>query len=166
MRRSSSSFAVGALALGLSLASAACTRSDGWTEPGARPQIVSVTGPSLEGGTVRNTVECKPEATGGACPIAVAISFRLPEDQFVWKAYVRFQNDGSEDGVEREYLVEPRYGEGDTPVTALVNAQVPPELIRVGALNRYSVRLLTGIGETSEPSTLPLSIQAPRAKER
>ncbi|MBX3221758.1 MAG: hypothetical protein KF795_14675 [Labilithrix sp.] len=166
MRRSSSSSAVGALALGLSLASAACTRSDGWTEPGARPQIVSVTGPSLEGGTVRNTVECSAKNSGGACPLAVTVSFRLPEDQFVSKAYVRFQNDGSEDGVDREYLLEPRYGEGDAPVTVLVNAQVPPELIRVGALNRYSVRLLTGAGETSEPSTLPLSIQAPRPPER
>ncbi|MCW5832618.1 MAG: hypothetical protein KIS78_09435 [Labilithrix sp.] len=144
-----------------SLLSGACTRSDGWTEPGPRPQIVSVTGPAVAGGSVRNTVLCSPDSTGGACPMTLGVTFRLPEDHFVWKALVRFQNDGSEDGVDREYLVEQRFGQGDTPASVSVNAIIPPELIRPGALNRYSVRLLSGAGELSEPSTLSVSIQAP-----
>ncbi|MBX3213460.1 MAG: hypothetical protein KF850_15590 [Labilithrix sp.] len=143
------------------LFAAACTRSDGWYESGPRPHIVSVTGPSLSDGRVRNTVLCSPDATAGACPMTLGVTFRLPEEHFVWKALVRFQNDGSEDGVDREYLVEERFGGGDADVSVNVPAFVPPGLIRAGTLNRFSVRLVSGAGELSDPSTLAVTIQEP-----
>lgn len=152
---------MGSFTAAMLLAAPACTHSDGWSEPGPRPQIVNVVGPSLNLGKTRDTVECDPEKSGGACPMTVSVSFILPEDQVVTKAIVRFQNDGSDEGVDRHYLIEPVYGGGSAPVSAGVSAIVPPSLIRTGALNRYSIRLVTGAGEESEPATLPLSIQKP-----
>ncbi len=150
---------MGSFTAAMLLAGPACTHSDGWSEPGPRPQVTRVVGPSINDGRTRDTVQCSPKVSGGACPMTVTVYFTLPEDQFVSKAYVRFQGDGSDEGVDREYILEPRYGGGVSEVGVAVSAIVPPSLIRVGALNRYSVRLVTGAGETSERSTLPLSIE-------
>ena len=141
------------LAFGLS-AIVACNESDGFTEPGPIPQIVNASGPA---GAV---VTCDPRTAGGGCPLPITVRFRLPEDQFVWKAYVRFQGDGSDLGVDRGYPLERTFGKGDSadvPVT--VNASIPPTILRRGALFTYSVRLVTGTGEESATSTLTVSVQ-------
>src|SRR5688572_28487750 len=86
------------------LSLSACTESNGYSEPGARPQIVNVAGPKDA------VVTCDPKAVGGACALPISVTFRLPEDQFVWKAIVRFQGDGGDQGVDRDYLVDYTYG--------------------------------------------------------
>jgi hypothetical protein len=139
-------------ALGLT-ALPACNGSDGYTEPGPRPQIVSMNGPADA------VLACDPATVGGACPLPIHVKFRLPEDHFVWKAYVRFQNDGSEDGVDRVYLVAPTYGRNDADVDVTIAAYVPPTILRKGATFTYGVRLVTGIGEESPMSTLTVSVQ-------
>lgn len=132
----------------------ACNSSDGYSEPGPRPQVVSVVGPR------DNVVVCDPAAVGGACAFTLDIAFRLPEDQFVWRAYVRFQGDGSDDGVDRGYLTTVAYGKGSgADANVSINANVPPTILRRGALFTYSVRLVTGAGEESTPATLSLSVQ-------
>ena len=140
---------------------AGCNDSKGYDEPGPRPQIVRVEGPSLAGTDARDSVACDPDVTGGSCDLPVTVYFRLPADQFVWKAYVRFETDGSDVGFDRAYLVERSFGLGDAEQSVAVAARVPPNILRVGALLRYSVRLVSGSGEESVPVTLPLSVQRP-----
>lgn len=132
---------------------AACNDSKGYDEPGPRPLIISVAGPK------DSIVQCNPEATGGACPVPVSVTFRLPEDQFIRKAYVRFQGDGSDDGVDRGYPLESAYGKGDAvDTTVTINAAVPATILRAPALFTYTVRLVTGLGEESSPTTLTISV--------
>jgi len=131
----------------------ACNGSDGYTEPGPRPQIVRMSGPQ------EGVLACDPSTVGGSCPLPIRVTFRLPEDHFVWKAYVRFQNDGSEDGVDRIYLVDPTYGRNDADAEVTIPAYVPPTILRRGATFTYGVRLVTGIGEESPMSTLTVSVQ-------
>jgi hypothetical protein len=105
------------------------------------------------------------------------VIFRLPADQFVWKALVRFQGDGSDLGVDRDYsigtprvapdggplpdrIVAPTFGKGpDVDVPVAIDAIVPPTVLRNGALLTYTVRLLTGAGAESSPTPLTVSIQ-------
>lgn len=165
-----------------SLAACSLTVSGGSGDaaPAEKPQIVDVSlvaPPSArDGGAVeadagdagaveasrsaaRDALACDPSASGGSCPMALEIKFRLPPEQFVCKAYLRFQGDGTEDGVDRGYLVERVFGQGDEPQTAHVDALVPPNMIRRGALLTYSVRLVSGAGAESDPATLPLSLE-------
>ncbi len=140
--------------LALQASVAACTDSSEYVVPGPRPQIVSVTGPKDA------IVMCDPSKVGGACALPISVRFRLPEDQFVSKALVRFQGDGSAQGVDRAYVLEPTFGKGNaTDVDLTVNASVPPTILRTGALFTYTVRLVTGAGEESSVSTLTVSIQ-------
>lgn len=131
----------------------ACNESDVAHEPLPEPQIISVTGPK------DGIVTCEPKAGGGACPIAISYVFRLPEAQFVQKAIVRFQGDGSDVGVDRQYALEPTFGKNDGDVPVVVNASIPPTILRTGALFTYSVRLVTGAGGESPASTLTVSVQ-------
>ena len=71
----------------------ACNDSKGYHEPSSTLRIVSVTGPK------DNALTCDSRANTGACPFSVNVTFRLPAEQFVWKAYVRFQGDGDDVGV-------------------------------------------------------------------
>jgi hypothetical protein len=133
------------------LAASACNDSSGYHEPGPRPRIVKVDAPT--------TVNCAPEDTGGACPIQLGVFFRLPEDQVVTKAYVRFQRDGSDYGVDRGYILPPTFGLGETADASVgIDAAVPPNLLDSGALFTYSVRLVTGLGEESPESTLTITV--------
>jgi hypothetical protein len=133
---------------------AGCNDSAGYDEPAPRPQIVNVQGPK------DSVVTCDPKATGGACPLAISVTFRLPEDQFVWKAYVRFQGDGSDDGVDRPYLLEYTYGRGaSADVAVTINAGIPPTILNRSQLFSYSVRLVTGVGEESTAAKLSVSVQ-------
>jgi hypothetical protein len=137
-----------------SLFVAACNDSSRIVNEEPEPVIVGIAGPK------NNAVACDPKTTGGACPLSISVSFRLPEDQFVWRAIVRFQGDGSDDGVDRQYQLEYTYGLGtSTDVTVNINAFVPPTILRRGALFTYTVRLLTGAGAESRPSTLTVSVQ-------
>lgn len=123
-------------------------------EPGPRPQIVQVTGPK------DSTVACDPKAVGGACALPISVTFRLQADQFVQKALVRFQGDGSDQGVDRAYLLDQVFGKGNEEAVSLtVNASIPPTIVRPGALFTYTVRLVTGAGEESAAATLTVSVQ-------
>src|SRR5690606_16419496 len=101
---------------------------------------------------------------GGNCPLPINVTFRLAEPHFVSKAIVRFQGDGSDEGVDRNYPIEDPFekgagkGEG-VDVSIVVDARVPGTILRRGALLTYGVRLLTGAGEESTPSTLTVSVQ-------
>lgn len=107
-----------------------------------------------------SVVACDPKVVGGACALPLSVTFRLPEDQFVSKALVRFQGDGSDQGVDREYLLDQVFGKGSaTDVTVAVAANVPPTVLRTGALFTYTVRLVTGAGEESSAPTLTVSVQ-------
>jgi hypothetical protein len=153
VRCSSSSSVFGSSAVALLLALSACNDSKGYSEPGPRPQIVDVTAPA--------SVECNSALSGGACPLQIGVTFRLPEDQFVWKAYVRFQADGSDFGVDRGYLLPNTYGLGDTQdVVVGVSADVPPSLVGSETLH-YTVRLVTGAGEHSEESAETVTVSDP-----
>jgi hypothetical protein len=132
---------------------AGCNDSAGYSEPAPRPQIVGVQGPKDA------VVTCDPKTTGGACPVAISVTFRLPEDQFVWKAYVAFQGDGSDDGVDRPYLLEYTYGRGSADVGVTINAGIPPTILNRSQLFSYSVRLVTGLGEESAAAKLSVSVQ-------
>lgn len=133
---------------------AGCTDSSAYDAPGPRPQIVAVAGPKDA------AVACDPEVVGGACALPVSVTFRLPEDQFVSKAILRFQGDGGDQGVDRAYSVDPTFGKGTaTDVSVAVNANVPPTILRTGALLTYTIRLVTGAGEESPVSTLTVSLQ-------
>jgi hypothetical protein len=142
------------LTVAFSLLASGCTDSSGYSEPGPRPQIVAIAGPPS------SAVVCDPEQTGGACPLSIRITFRLPPEHFVWKAYVRFQGDGGDTGVDRGYLIPLTFGAGeDQDATVTVDAAVPPALLGQNTLLRYGVRLVTGAGEESPMSTLTLSVQ-------
>jgi hypothetical protein len=131
-----------------------CNTSNEYSEPGPRPQILNAAGPKDA------VVSCDPATVGGACPLPVSVTFRLPEDQFVWKALVRFQGDGSDQGVDRAYLLDQVFGKGSAKdVSVTVNANIPPNIVRTGALFTYTVRLVTGAGEESTVSTLTVSVQ-------
>ena len=135
-------------------AAPACNDSQRYVEPGPIPQIVSVAGP--KDGVVR----CSPDKSGGACPLPLGVSFRLAEDRFVSKAYVRFQGDGSDVGVDRGYLVTSTWGLGTAQdQTVKVDAVVPATILRVNAQLTYSIRLVTGTGDESTESTLQVTIQ-------
>jgi hypothetical protein len=141
------------LGVGTCLVAAACNDSAEYHPPAPRPLIVGMTGPA------NSVVDCNPDRVGGSCPLAIAVRFRLPAEQFVWKAYVRFQGDGGEDGVDRGYLLTPTGGAGpDQDSNVTVNAAIPPTILRSGALFSYGVRLVTGAGEESAPSTLTVSV--------
>ncbi len=130
-----------------------CATSSDYHEPGPLPQITNVTAPK--------TLTCEQRASGGACPITISVKFRLPEDQFVSRALVRFQTDGSDIGVDRTYALEYVFGLGTSAdVGVTIQAFVPPTVLRPGsALYTYSVRLMTGAGEESVPTTLTVSVQ-------
>ena len=131
-----------------------CAETSGDADQGPRPQIVAVSGPKSA------VVVCDPATTGGSCPLPIEVTFRLAEDQFVWKAYVRFQGDGGDDGVDRGYLLERTSGRGDVDTAVTVNASIPPTILRTeGALFRYTVRLVTGAGEESAETPLSISVQ-------
>ena len=132
----------------------ACNDSSEYLEPGPRPQVVGVTGPR------NGAVACDPDTVGGSCLIPIAVTFRLPAEHFVWKVKVRFQGDGGDEGVDRGYLIPPKSGAGlDRDVTVNVEAGIPPTVLRTGATFTYTVRLVTGVGEESDPSTLTVSNQ-------
>lgn len=130
---------------------AACNDSSTYEAPGVQPQIVSATGPA------GSTVVCHPVDTGGNCPLPIKVTFRLPKDQFVTRAIIRFQSDGSDVGVDRFYAVPPTYGE-DQDVTITIDADIPATILRRNALFTYSVVLVTGAGAKSAASTLTVSV--------
>ncbi len=141
--------------LALALFGSGCNDSSGYSVPGPRPRIVSA---SVVGDTP--VVSCNPEKTGGACPVAVNVTFRLREDQVVTTSVVRFQRDGSDRGVDRFYPLsypEPGLGEA-TDRTIAIDAAVPPNLVGSGSLFTFSVRLVTALGEQSDESTLTLTV--------
>jgi hypothetical protein len=154
-----------ALAFALALAGAACNDGTAVTQTAFQPQIVTAQGP--QGGVVT----CDPTTAGGNCALPIAVTFRLPQGQFVWKAFVRFHGDGSDDGVDHGYPLQAEpdagtsqvaglvFGNGDTPVTVNVAASVPPTILRRGALFTYTVRLVSGNGVESQASTLTVSVQ-------
>jgi hypothetical protein len=155
---------------------AACTDSQGFDDPNLPevPKIVTASGPpgavvacandSTDGGSFDSGAQ-----PGGTCPLPLQITFRLPKQQFVWKAIVRFRGDGSDDGIDRAYtlanmsdaglLVGQVFGNDAADVVADVNALVPDTIVRRGALFTYTVRLVSGAGFESQPSTLTVSVQ-------
>jgi hypothetical protein len=132
---------------------AACESTSGSSVPGDPPQIVTASGPT--GGVVT----CDPATAGGNCPLPLAITFRLPKGEFVSKVIVTFQGDGSDTGIDRAFTVPNTFGNGDTPVVVNVVSSVPSTIVRRGALFTYTVRLITGQGAESSPSTLTVSVQ-------
>ncbi|MBX3225945.1 MAG: hypothetical protein KIT84_29785 [Labilithrix sp.] len=140
---------VGVLALAFA---AACDDSSAYEPPGIQPQIVTVIGPAGA------TVVCHPVDTGGNCPLPITVTFRLPKEQFVTRAVVRFQGDGSDVGYDRIYAVSPTYGNDGADVTVTVDADIPATILRRNALFTYSVVLVTGAGAKSPASTLTVSV--------
>lgn len=132
----------------------ACDNSSSTYEPpGVRPQHFNVTGPA--GGGVR----CHPADTGGNCPLPLKLTFQLPKGEFVAKAIVTFQGDGSDTGVDRYYAVPFTYGQGEgTDVTFDLEADIPTTILRQNALFTYSVRVITGSGAESDATTLTVSV--------
>ncbi len=156
MFRSSSVVASGMFALATLSAVPACNDSKGYDEPSTSLRIVGISGPK------DNVVHYDPDSNSGACPLSLGIIFRLPEDQLVTRAYVRFQGDGNDVGVDRGFLVEHTYGKGpDTDASVTVNAAVPATIVRTGALFTYSVRLVTANGDESPESTQTVTVQLP-----
>ena len=92
---------------------------------GPQPQIVAAVGPpngvvacndpvlTTDAGAIVDAGE----NLGGSCPIAVTITFHLPQGQFVNKALVRFQGDGSSDGIDRGFVLAPDASGKATPRT-------------------------------------------------
>jgi len=135
------------------LALAACDDGGSGAPPGPEPVIVAATGPA------NGVAACDPAASGGNCVLPVTVTFRLLEPEYVWKAYVRFQGDGTDRGVDRGYLLPFTVGRGaGTDVQVVVNASVPATVLRRGALFTYSVRLVTGSGAESASTTLSVSV--------
>ena len=156
-------FACGMFACATLAATPGCNDSKGFHEPSSTLRIVSVTGP--EG----SVLTYDPESNSGACPFSVDVTFRLPPEHFVWKAYVRFQDDGDSIGVDRAFDVV-AVGDGgangrvfgagpDTDVTVRIDTAVPPAVLRPNTLLTYSVRIVTGAGDESPESTLSLTVQ-------
>lgn len=121
-------------------------------DPAQVPQIISVAGPA--GGGVR----CHPADTGGNCPLPITVTFRLPKDQFVTRAVVAFQGDGSDVGVDRYYAVPNTFGEDGADVVLAIDADIPTTILRQNALFTYTVRLITGTGAKSVVTTLTISV--------
>lgn len=167
MFRSSSWGVSSIFAVAVLVAAPACNDSKGYHDPSASSlRIVSVSGPR------DNVVTYDPASNSGACPFSVNVTFRLAEDQFVSMAYVRFQGDGQDDGIDRghgivwvnpEGGIEGRaYGAGsENNVTVRVDTAVPPAILRTNAQFTYSVRIMTGAGDESPASTLTLTVQEP-----
>ncbi len=137
----------------LPLLVSACNDSSEYEVAPPRPQITKVEGPT------GNAVLCDPATTGGVCPLAIKVTFRLPEDQLVTKAIVRFQGDGNDIGVDRAYALPVTYGKGDADVPLAFEALLPATILRRSALFTYSIRLVTGRGEESAATTLTVSNQ-------
>jgi hypothetical protein len=136
------------------LAAWGCNDSSDSTPPGPKPQIVTAVGPK------DGVVGCDPTVSGGVCPLPITITFRLAEPEIVTKAFVRFQGDGTDVGIDHGYSLPNVPGKGenvDVPVT--ITSSIPPTILRKGALFTYSVRLVTGTGQESTPSTLTISVQ-------
>ena len=160
MFRSSSLVASGMFALATLIAMPACNDSKGYDEPSTSLRIVGISDPK------DNIVHYDPDSNSGACPLPLGIIFRLAEDQLVTRAYVRFQGDGNDVGVDRGFLVEHTYGKGlDEDATVTVNAAVPPSILRTDALFTYSVRLVTANGDESAESTQTVTVQKPPKTE-
>jgi hypothetical protein len=147
-----------ALFLGLAAAAAsplfACDNSSSIYEPpGVEPQRVRVVGPPGA------TLHCRPTETGGNCPLPLKVTFQLPQGEFIAKAIVTFQGDGSDTGVDRYYAVPYTYGQGDgVDVTMEVDADIPTTILRENALFTYTVTLVTGAGARSTATTLTVSV--------
>jgi len=155
-----SSFVLGACAILLGTAAlGACNESGPYVEPGPRPVIVGVEGPSLEDGGARDSVACNVDSSDGSCPITLKVTFRLSPEHFVWKAFLRFDGDGNDTGIDRGYLVSPQYGVDGGTQTVEIRAAVPPTVLGRGGLLTYSVRLLTGAGQESDPSSQVLTVE-------
>lgn len=143
-------------ALATLIAMPACNDSKGYDEPSTSLRIVSISGPK------DNVVHYDPNSNSGACPLPLGVVFRLPEDQVVTRAYVRFQGDGGDLGVDRGFLVEQTHGKGlDEDASVTVHAAVPPTILRTDALFTYSVRLVTANGDESPESTQTVTVQKP-----
>lgn len=123
-------------------------------DPDFQPQIVSVTGPS--------GLRCRPADTGGNCPLPIKVTFKLREGEFITKAVVAFQGDGSDTGADRYYAIPFTYGQGtaadSAAVTLDIDADIPTTILRQNALFTYTVRLITGNGAESSVSTLTVSV--------
>jgi hypothetical protein len=150
------------LILGAGLVAAACdNKSDIYEDPGIQPQIVSAAGPA--GGAVTchpvdSVVDGGHIGTGGNCALDVQVTFHLPQGQFVDKAIVAFEGDGSDVGIDRHYPVANTFGQGDTDVTVKIPIEVPPSILRENALFTYTVKLVTGAGAQSVATTLTISV--------
>lgn len=132
---------------------AACNDSKEYNPPGPVPQIQSVTGPA---GAVAT---CSLADGGGNCPLEVKVTFRLAEGSFVTKAILTFAGDQDDDGVDHAYVLPPTYGLGAaTDVTVTIPGLIPATILRTGALYTYSVRLLTGAGDTSATTSLTVTV--------
>jgi hypothetical protein len=133
---------------------------------GPQPQIIAAVGPA--NGVVAcndpvvttdaGTLVDAGENLGGNCPISVKLTFHLPPGQFVNKALIRFQGDGSSDGIDRGFTLPQTFGQGTTDVSVTVDAAVPTDILRRGALYTYEVRLISGAGAVSLPTTLTVSV--------
>lgn len=133
---------------------AACNDSKEYNPPGPVPQIQSATGPT---GAVA-TCDLA-DGGGGNCPLEVKVTFRLAEGSFVTKAILTFAGDQDDDGVDHAYVLPPTYGLGpSTDVTVTIPALIPATILRSGALYTYSVRLLTGAGDTSLSTSLSVTV--------
>ena len=51
-----------------------------------------------------------------------------------------------------------RVGQDATDVSVTIDAAVPTDILRRGALYTYEVRLISGTGAVSVPSTLTISV--------
>jgi len=134
------------------VAAAACNDSSTYEPPGIQPQIITATGPTGA------TVVCHPVDSGGNCPLPITVAFRLPKDQFVTRAIVRFQGDGSDIGIDRTYSVDPASGNDGADVSLTIEADIPATILRRNALFTYTVVLVTGAGAKSTASTLTISV--------
>src|SRR5512140_3814446 len=117
------------------VASAACKDGTDVTTSDLQPQIVTAQGPT------NGVVTCDPTTAGGNCPLPSSVTFRLPKDQFVWKAYVRFHGGGSDNGADRGYMLGETFGNDAPALVVTIPASIPPTIIRRGALFTYTVRL-------------------------
>ena len=171
-------FRASVLSLLSALGAVGCNDGKAVTDTELQPQIVTASGPA------NGVVTCDPLVTGGVCALPISLTFRLPANQFVWKAYVRFHGDGSDTGVDHAYLLRCTdadagadagvgagcadhpseiFGKGTLPTDPAVpvsfSAEIPPTILRKGALFTYTVRLVSGNGVESQASTLTVSVQ-------
>jgi hypothetical protein len=148
--------------VGATAVTAGCdNKSDIYEDKGVEPQIVSAAGPA--GGAVTchpvdSVVDGGHIGTGGNCPIEIQVTFHLPAGQFVDKAIVAFEGDGSDVGLERHYELANTFGQDNTDVLVKIPAEVPPSILRENALFTYTVKLVTGTGAQSVATTLTISV--------